>query len=307
MNTPLETLSTPDLVLRSLADVGYLADSQVATSVWLASRLERPLLTEGEPGVGKTALAQALALMLGTDLVRLQCHEGIDHEQAVAAWDHARQLLHVRALEVSGEATPAATMHDVLHQREFLLERPLLTAISRSKPGRPAVLLIDEIDRADEEFEAFLLEFLDEWSVTIPEIGTIRAEAAPLVILTSNRTRDLHDALRRRCLYQWFDHPSSERTHHIVELRHPELNSDLGLAVVAASTRLRELCRRKPPGLSEILDWVAALRHLGVVELDEAAWEATRSTVLKDVDDVRTIDLEQLLPVLPEDGMNSSE
>lgn len=307
MSPLLEALSTPDRVLRGLADVGYLADDQVATSVWLANRLERPLLTEGEPGVGKTALAQALASMLDTDLLRLQCHEGIDHEQAVAAWDHARQLLHVRALEASGEAVPSSAMHDVLHQRAFLLERPLLTAIAQSKPGRPAVLLIDEIDRADEEFEAFLLEFLDEWSVTIPEIGTIRAETAPLVILTSNRTRDLHDALRRRCLYQWFDHPSSERTHRIVERQHPELSPELGLAVVTASVRLRELCRRKPPGLSEILDWVAALRHLGVTELDATAWEATRGTVLKDVDDMRAIDLEQLLPVPPEDGMDSNE
>lgn len=285
-----DALATPERIVRGLAGVGYLADDQLATTVWLAHQLGRPILTEGEPGVGKTALAHALARLLGTDLLRLQCHEGLDHEQAVAAWDHARQLLHVRALEAAGEARSAAGVHDVLHGREFLLERPILAAITASTPGHPAVLLIDEIDRADDEFEAFLLEFLAEWSVTVPEYGTITAEVPPLVVLTSNRTRDLHDALRRRCLYQWFDHPSPERTRAIVAHRHPGLEPALADAVVAAAARLRELCRRHRPGLAEVLDWADALARLGVTELDDAAWWATASTVVKDPEDARALD-----------------
>lgn len=285
-----DTFASPDQIARGLAGVGYLADEQIATTVWLARQLGRPILTEGEPGVGKTALAQGLARLLDTDLLRLQCHEGMDHEQAVAAWDHARQLLHIRALEASGAAITAEGVHDVLHQPEFLLERPILAAVNQSEPGRPAVLLIDELDRADDEFEAFLLQFLAEWAVTIPEYGTITVAEPPVVILTSNRTRDLHDALRRRCLYQWFAHPGPARTLAIVQLHHPELADELARAVVQASVRLRELCRRKPPGLAEILDWADALVRLGVSELDVDIWRATAATMVKDPDDLAQLD-----------------
>lgn len=282
-------LATSETVRDALAGAGYLASDQLATTVWLARQLGRPILAEGEPGVGKTALAHALAEIVGTPLIRLQCHEGIDHEQAVAAWDHARQLLHVRMLEAAGEIGSVTATEDLLHRREFLLERPVLQAISRSAPGSPAVLLIDEIDRADDEFEAFLLEVLAEWSVTIPELGTIRAAEPPIVVLTSNRTRDLHDALRRRCLFHWFEYPTPERTLEIVRRQHPGLDAELAGQVVAASTRLRELCRRKPPGLAEVLDWADALARLGVHELDDAAWWATRSTVVKDADDLAAL------------------
>lgn len=284
-----DALATPEQIARGLAAAGYLADERLSTTVWLASQLGRPILAEGEPGVGKTALAHALATLLDSELLRLQCHEGIDHDQAVAAWDHARQLLHIRALEASGDITSAAEMHDLLHHRDFLLQRPILAAVEQSTPQRPAVLLIDEIDRADDEFDAFLLEFLAEWSVTIAEYGTIRAAHPPLVILTSNRTRDLHDALRRRCLYQWFEYPGADQVSAIVRQRHPELADDLATAVVAAATRLRSMCRRKPPGLAEVLDWADALARLGVEELDGAAWWATSSTMVKDPDDAASL------------------
>ncbi|MEI5671807.1 MULTISPECIES: AAA family ATPase [unclassified Nocardioides] len=279
-------LHTAAEVAARLAATGYLCDDDLATVAFLALRMERPLLLEGEPGTGKTALAEALAESLGLPLVRLQCYEGIDASQALYDWDFPRQILHLRALEAAGGAD-VEEAEKSLYDERFLLARPVLAALQQA----PAVLLVDEVDRADDEFEAFLLEVLATYQVTIPELGTVRAATPPYVVLTSNRTRELHDALKRRCLYHWIDHPDLEREVQIVRSRAPEVSAALAAQVVGVVQRLRdggELV--KPPGVAETLDWARALHHLGTVELDLATAARTLGALVKyreDADRVR--------------------
>ena len=262
-----------------LRDRDYIADRGLATSVLLSLKLGKPLLLEGEVGVGKTELARTLAAMLGRDLIRLQCYEGIDVHHALYEWDYARQMLHIRSLS---QADAAASDDDLFGTR-FLLECPLLQAV---RSGDRCVLLIDEIDRADDEFEAFLLELLGDFQVTIPEVGTIRAETRPIVILTSNRTRELHDALKRRCLYTWIGFPPAEREVEIVRTRLPEVGAALAGQVVAAVNRLREMDLEKPPGVAETIDWAQSLDALGVDTLTDDAAIDTLGAVVKDRDDL---------------------
>ncbi|MFC7487456.1 AAA family ATPase [Knoellia sp. CPCC 206453] len=262
----------------ALEGTGYLADDELATIAWLATRLHRPLLVEGEPGTGKTALAEALAEAAGVPLIRLQCHEGIDASQALYDWDFPRQILHLRAVEAVDGAASLADVESGLFDERFLVARPILRALREA----PAVLLIDEIDRADDEFEAFLLEVLSTWQVSIPELGTVRATTPPLVVLTSNRTREVHDALKRRCLYQWLEHPSLKRELAIVRSRAPEVPDALAEQVVRAIHAVRtdgELL--KPPGVAETLDWARALHELGVRELDTASAAASLGVAVK--------------------------
>ena len=254
----------------------YFADDGLATAIFLAMSLHRPLLLEGEAGVGKTEVAKVLARWQGAELLRLQCYEGIDAGQALYEWDYSRQLLHLRATEAAG----APVEEDELYAERFLVRRPLLRAIDHTA-AVPPVLLVDEIDRADDEFEAFLLELLSDYSVTIPELGEIRAETPPVVILTSNRTRDVHDALKRRCLYHWIDHPDFEREVAIVERKAPGISSSLAREVAGGAAVLRSLDLYKPPGVAETIDWAAALERLGVAKLDDAAVTATLGVVLK--------------------------
>ncbi len=273
----------PDVegLTRQLEAVDYLADPGLATSLFLAVRLPQPLLLEGEPGVGKTEAAKALAQVLGSPLLRLQCHEGVDAAEALYEWNYPRQLLAIRVAETQGRELAEAD----LFQREYLIPRPLLRALEHQGP-RPAVLLIDEVDRADDEFEAFLLELLGEGSVTIPELGTVRARVAPVVVLTSNRTRDLHDALKRRCLYHWIEYPGLERTVEIIRRRVPQATLSLAEQVAAAVARLRSLRIQKPPGVAEAIDWLSALQVLGLPELDQAAADTTIGSVLKYAEDL---------------------
>ncbi|MFJ7217877.1 AAA family ATPase [Amycolatopsis sp. NPDC098790] len=276
------TREYPDTVAgltEQLRTAGYLADRGLATALLVATRLHRPILLEGEVGVGKTELAKTVAEVFGRRLVRLQCYEGIDTAQALYEWDYARQLLHIRALSAADAGDRAVAD---LFGPEFLVERPLLTAV---RQGAHAVLLIDEVDRADDEFEAFLLELLADFQVTVPEIGTIRAPSPPLVVLTSNRTRELHDALKRRCLYHWLDYPDAGREVEIVLAREPGLPEALARKVVAAVRRLRELDLAKPPGVAETIDWARMLRFLGLDELDAD----TLGAVVKDRDDLDVV------------------
>jgi MoxR-like ATPase len=266
----------------------YLADRGLATSIFVSLTLGRPLLLEGEVGVGKTEVAKVLASVFDRTLIRLQCYEGIDTNQALYEWDYARQMLQIRALSEQGLSDEGEV--DKLFGPKFLLERPLLSAV---RAGDRAVLLIDEIDRADDEFEAFLLELLSDFQITIPEIGTITAEAPPLVILTSNRTRELHDALKRRCLYHWVDYPSAEREVEIVLVRAPQATETLARKVVEAVNRLRGLDLAKPPGVAETLDWVATLDVLGHTELDAETIRDTLGSVVKERDDLEAV-LDQL-------------
>jgi len=263
---------------------GYLADRGLATAVYVAMELGRPLLLEGEVGVGKTELAKVLASVFDRRLIRLQCYEGIDTNQALYEWDYARQMLQIRALSEHNLADEGQV--DKLFGPKFLLERPLLTAV---REGDRAVLLIDEIDRADDEFEAFLLELLSDYQITIPEIGTIVAEAPPIVILTSNRTRELHDALKRRCLYHWVGYPSAEREVEIILVRAPEATETLARKVVEAVNRLRQLDLAKPPGVAETLDWVATLNLLGRSDLDPSTVRETLGAVVKERDDLELV------------------
>jgi MoxR-like ATPase len=256
------------------------------------------LLLEGEAGVGKTELAKVIAAMTGGELIRLQCYEGIDAAQAVYDWDYSRQLLHLRAAEASGEATNKKTseLESELYNERFLIKRALLRAIDQR--DTPPVLLIDEIDRADDEFEAYLLEILSDFQVTVPELGTFKAATPPIVILTSNRTRDVHDALKRRCLYHWVDHPSFDREVAIVRLRVPQIAESLAKQVAAAVEQMRSLNLFKPPGVAETIDWATALAQLGARELNEAVVSATLGTVLKyreDHDRVREQGIAQIV------------
>ena len=277
----IDPASTAD-VRAGLAEHGYLADDGLVTAVYLAITLRRPLFLEGEAGVGKTELAKTIARWQNTELIRLQCYEGIDASQAVYDWDYSRQLLHLRAAEASGEAgrTDTADLENQLYSEKFLLKRALLRAIDQTSSSRP-VLLIDEIDRADDEFEAYLLEILSDYQVTVPEIGTFRASVPPIVILTSNRTRDVHDALRRRCLYHWVEHPAFEREVEIVSMRVPDAGPVLTRQVAAAVQALRDVSLYKPPGVAETIDWATALARLGTTSIDAETVERTLGTVLK--------------------------
>ena len=263
---------------------GYLADRGLATALFVAQSLDRPILLEGEVGVGKTEAAKALAAVSGRELIRLQCYEGIDTSQALYEWDYARQLLYIRALSERQLADSAGDEAvEKLFGPKFLLERPLLAAV---RAGDRAVLLIDEVDRADDEFEAFLLELLSDFQISIPEVGTIAAEHPPLVVLTSNRTRELHDALKRRCLYHWIGYPTPERELEIVLVREPGVSETLARKVVAAVHRLRELDLAKPPGVAETIDWARTLGFLGEADLDEQTAADTLGAVVKERDDL---------------------
>ena len=263
---------------------GYLADRGLATALYVALELDRPVLLEGEVGVGKTEVAKVLAAVFGRQLIRLQCYEGIDTSQALYEWDYARQLLHIRALSERQVADEQAV--EKLFGLRFLLERPLLAAI---RAGDRAVLLIDEVDRADDEFEAFLLELLSDFQISIPEIGTIRAERPPLVVLTSNRTRELHDALKRRCLYHWIGYPPPDTETEIVLIRAPGVSEALTRKVVAAVNRLRELDLAKPPGVAETIDWARTLDVLGATELTPDMAADTLGAVVKERDDLDVV------------------
>jgi MoxR-like ATPase len=263
---------------------GYLADRGLATALFVSLNLQRPILLEGEVGVGKTEVAKVLAQVFGRKLIRLQCYEGIDTNQALYEWDYARQMLHIRALSERQMADDAAV--DQLFGPKFLLERPLLEAV---RAGDQAVLLIDEIDRADDEFEAFLLELLSDFQITIPEIGTIKAQTPPLAILTSNRTRELHDALKRRCLYHWIGYPPAEREVEIVLVREPGVSEALTRKVVAAVNRLRDMDLAKPPGVAETIDWVRTLDFLGETGLDPRVAGDTLGAVVKERDDLELV------------------
>ncbi|WP_280864679.1 MoxR family ATPase [Streptomyces sp. SAI-127] len=269
-------MNGPEEVRARLEETGYLVDDGLAVACFLALRLHRPLFCEGDAGVGKTALAAALAEALGAPLIRLQCHEGIDASQALYDWDFPRQLLHLRAAEAAG-TVDADRLEGELYDRRFLIARPLLRALETC----PSVLLIDEIDRADDEFEAFLLELLSEFSVTIPELGTVRARKPPVVVLTSNRTREVHDALKRRCLYHWFDHPDFARELAIVRRRLPGVSQRLAEQVTALVQTLRAEDLLKPPGVAETIDWAEALDALGAREVDTELAMATLGSVLK--------------------------
>ena len=277
-----------------LREGSYLAGEGLATAIFLALKLEKPLFLEGEAGVGKTEVAKVLSRMLDTPLIRLQCYEGIDVNQAVYEWDYARQLLHIRTAEALGAAgEDRSRLEDELYTRRFLVNRPLLQAIEHQGEN-PPVLLIDEVDRADDEFEAFLHEILSDYSLTIPEIGTVRAARPPVAILTSNRTREVHDALKRRCLYFFIDHPDMEREVEIVRLRVPHAEERLARQVARAVQRLRAMDLYKPPGVAETLDWTEALVALGAKELDEALIEATMGSVLKYHEDQQRVLVQSL-------------
>ena len=263
---------------------GYLADRGLATALFVALSLERPILLEGEVGVGKTEAAKVLASVFGRKLIRLQCYEGIDTSQALYEWDYARQLLHIRALSEHQLADDQAV--EKLFGPKFLVERPLLEAV---RAGGDAVLLIDEVDRADDEFEAFLLEVLSDFQISIPEVGTITAPSPPLVVLTSNRTRELHDALKRRCLYHWIGYPSAERELEIVQVKEPGVPDALAKKIVAAVHRLRELDLAKPPGVAETIDWARTLGVLGQPDLDEQTASDTLGAVVKERDDLDVV------------------
>jgi MoxR-like ATPase len=263
---------------------GYLADRGLATALFVALSLQRPILLEGEVGVGKTEVAKVLASVFGRKLIRLQCYEGIDTNQALYEWDYARQMLHIRALSEHQIADTDAV--EKLFGPKFLLERPLLEAV---RAGDQAVLLIDEVDRADDEFEAFLLELLSDFQITIPEIGTIKAATPPLVVLTSNRTRELHDALKRRCLYHWIGFPPAAREVEIVLVRAPGVSEALTRKVVAAVNRLRQLDLAKPPGVAETIDWVRTLDFLGETDLSAQVAEDTLGAVVKERDDLDVV------------------
>jgi MoxR-like ATPase len=282
-----------ETLAQRLADVDYLVDEGLATSMFLCLRLPQPLLLEGEAGVGKTEAAKSLAVVLDTPLIRLQCYEGIDAAEALYEWNYPRQLLSIRLADSSGSTLG----EEALFGPDYLIRRPLLRALEHPGP-RPAVLLIDEIDRADDDFEAFLLELLADASVTIPEIGTIRATHPPIIVLTSNRTRDLHDAVKRRCLYHWIAYPTPQREVEIVRRRVKGASETLAVQVANAVSRMRSSDVQKPPGVAEAIDWLAALSLLGIERLDATAVDRTLGSVLKYSEDqevIRAAGLEQLV------------
>ncbi|MBH01509.1 MAG: ATPase [Acidimicrobiaceae bacterium] len=298
----LRDVSSVEKVIEKLSTQNYLADRGLATAVFLSLRQNRPLLLEGEAGVGKTELAKSLSNWADGDLIRLQCYEGIDSNQAVYEWDYARQLLHLRTAEASGRTKDVSTdvLEGELYDERFLIRRPLLQAIS-VKNDPPPVLLIDEIDRADDEFEAFLLEILSEYSITIPELGTYRSEVKPIVVITSNRTRDLHDALKRRCFYHWVEHPDVEREIEIIRIRAPKVPLLLAEEVSKAAAFLRGMDLYKPPGVAETIDWAEALVTIGVDDLDEDSVDETLGTLIKyreDQERVRSRGFDEILSLV---------
>ena len=287
---------TVDEVVAALARHGYVADRGLAVTILLSLEMGRPLFLEGEAGVGKTEVAKVLAAILGSELIRLQCYEGLDVNHALYEWDYARQMLAIRLIEARGEGGDARVA-DIM-SREYLRPRPLLQAIENAALGKRPVLLIDELDRADEEFEAYLLELLSDFQVTLPEIGTIKAVEPPVVVVTSNRTREIHDALKRRCLYHWIDYPTIEREVDILRARQPDVDAKLGLQLAMAMADLRSLDLFKPPGVAETLDWAAALKVLGAHRLTVEAVEQSLGVVLKyreDLDRVREVGLGTLV------------
>jgi MoxR-like ATPase len=291
--------SSIDELERALLATGYLPDRGLATALYLSVRLDKPLLLEGEPGVGKTEAAKAIARVLGARVIRLQCYEGLDVQHAVYEWNYSRQLLHIRA------AQEGQVDEQELFGPDFLIRRPLLEAIESEEP---VVLLIDEIDRADDEFEAFLLEILSDFQITIPEIGTVTAKRKPTVILTSNRTRELHDALKRRCMFHWIGHPGLEREIEIVKLRVPGVPERLAEQVATFVSRLRDIDLAKPPGVAETIDWASALVELGKDELDQETVEATLGSLLKyheDFENVKKSALADLVMDVVKSGMQT--
>ena len=298
----LRDVSSVEEVLAELSSRNYLADRGLATAVFLSLRQNRPLLLEGEAGVGKTELAKSLSNWAEGDLIRLQCYEGIDSNQAVYEWDYARQLLHLRTAEASGRTLDVSTdvLEGELYDERFLIRRPLLQALS-VKNDPPPVLLIDEIDRADDEFEAFLMEILSEYSITIPELGTYSSEVKPVVVITSNRTRDLHDALKRRCFYHWVEHPDVEREVEIIRIRAPKVSLLLAEEVAKAAAFLRDMDLYKPPGVAETIDWAEALVTIGVADLDEDSVDETLGTLIKyreDQERVRSRGFDEILSLV---------
>ncbi len=272
-----------------LARGGYIAGEALATSTFLALKLKRPLLLEGEPGTGKTELAKVLAETLGRPLVRLQCYEGLDLASAAYEWNYSRQLIHIRAAEAAGEGLSTSALERDIYSGDYLLKRPLLQALELSAEGRSPVLLIDELDRADEPFEAFLLEILGDYQITIPELGVIAAKEPPITILTSNRTREVHDAVRRRCFYHWIDFPTAGREREILSLKVPEAAAELTRQVVAFVQGLRRMDLYKTPGVAESINWAQALASLDCVALDPAKVDSTLGTLLKYQDDIARI------------------
>jgi MoxR-like ATPase len=288
----IHDVATVEEVVDALRERDYLADEGLGTAIYLALRMRRPLLLEGEAGVGKTEVSKALAAWSGGRFIRLQCYEGLDAAQAVYEWDYAKQLLHLRAAEATGVTVGADTvaLEDELYQERFLVRRPLLQALAVTE-GPPPVLLIDEVDRADDEFEAFLLEILSDFAVTVPELGTFTAVIPPVVVITSNRTRDVHDALKRRCLYHWVEHPDVDREVDILRVRAPHVPVSLARDVALVAAQLRDMGLYKPPGVAESLDWAEALLLVGVDDLDASAIDTTLGTLLKyreDQDRVRS-------------------
>jgi MoxR-like ATPase len=299
MPSPHPALSSVEATTAALTEQGYFADRGLVTTIFLAASLRRPLLLEGEAGVGKTEVAKVLAAITGGELIRLQCYEGIDASQALYEWNYTHQLLHLRTAEAAGTASAdtATALEEELFTERFLVRRPILRAIDH-RSDVPPVLLIDEVDRADDEFEAFLLEALSDYTVTVPELGTLRAELPPIVIITSNRTRDVHDALKRRALHHWVDHPDFEREVAILRAKAPAVPEQLAVQIARATGAIRELGLYKPPGVAETLDWANAMHVLGETKLTEASVDATLGTLLKYREDQERVRREGLTNVL---------